>query len=314
MLEGLTAHWGFYFSTTPGPGHIGVTDLSHTMDLIRQHPEWKTDLSSVPLEQRRCQHWKNHKIAMYHLMKLLIARMLVFEVFLQETIWLDRKLEDKHCRFWLLFQLFEGWPGAAVPADQTQHPFLRILESLQQLSQEDLGLLISRMSHIRSTYLAPNSRFIIGLDEAHHAVQLFPSSFLSLPDETVYRSMLDKIITTFDEEARPSKLVVLGTGLSWHDVEDWNRWAIGVSQRIPDTVAVIHPLSSENGDSSEELWSSLHYQGYEQTHGSTLQSEGRLDGEGDALMGECSTGEAGGRPAPGPNFPLSEAFDRVLRL
>ena len=50
MLEGLTAYWGLYFVTTPDSGHkLGVTDLSHTMELISQHPQWKTDLPSVPL-------------------------------------------------------------------------------------------------------------------------------------------------------------------------------------------------------------------------------------------------------------------------
>jgi len=105
-LECLAAYWGLYFVTALDSGRVGVADLSRTMDLICQHPEWKTDLSFVPFRERSSQHDRNHRIATNHLMKLLIAPMLVFEMFLQEAIQLDGKLEDGHRYSWLLFQLF----------------------------------------------------------------------------------------------------------------------------------------------------------------------------------------------------------------
>jgi len=182
------------------------------------------------------------------------------------------------------------------------------------------------MYHIRRTYLAPGSRFIIGLDHSYHAIQRFPSSFPSPPDKTIYRSMLQEIITAFKEVA-PDKLVVSGTALSQHDVKG-DCGVSGVSKRILESATVIHPPDLRK--STETLQPSLHKQSYEQMRGSMprcglpftsqVRSEGILSDGGDSLTGECGTGEAVIRQTLSLNFvfpqsrSLLETFDRVLRL
>ena len=242
MLEGLALHWGFYFVAKPDPKGVGVTDLSYAMDFIRQHPEWKEDLSELAPEQRSSQHDANRQITTDCLKRLLVARILVFEAFLEEAIQLDGKLEAKHRHFWLLFQLFEK-PGTVACPDRTEHPFLHVLKCLEHISHEVIETLVNRMLLIHSTHIAPG-RFVIGLDEIQHAVRRSPSCFMTSGGKFIYRSMLQEIVTVL-KLATPDKLVVLGTGLSQRDIKEEMTAISGAS------VIVFHKLGL--CDSSKKL-------------------------------------------------------------
>jgi hypothetical protein len=104
MMEGLTKYWGFYFVAVPDANGVGVRDLQDTLKDF-WYEEWMSDLRSLPPGERARQNEINSRIASKHLRKVLAARIVVFQLFLQLAIEVDGKILEKHKRIWLLFQL-----------------------------------------------------------------------------------------------------------------------------------------------------------------------------------------------------------------
>jgi hypothetical protein len=214
MLESLTKYWGFYFVAAPDVNGVGVRDLQDVLDEVAEDREWISDLSPLSSEKRAVQSNLNSLVASQLLKKVLAARIVVFQLFLELAIQVDGKLQEKHKRIWLLFQLFDQLD----PQVGTLHPFVWIMRNcLRQASAEALDILVERLDTIRGRYLPP-SRFIVGLDEAQQAVRLYRYSFVSSTNTEVLRSILHKIVKVFTKS--PIKLVVSGTGLFLEDLED----------------------------------------------------------------------------------------------
>jgi hypothetical protein len=72
---------------------------------VAQYSEWRSDLEEVDPGERARQEQVNSWIASKHLRKVLAARIVVFQLFLQLAIQVDGRLQEKHKRIWLLFQL-----------------------------------------------------------------------------------------------------------------------------------------------------------------------------------------------------------------
>jgi len=178
-MEGLTKNWGFYLVAAPDVNGVGVRDLQDILDDIAEYHEWVSDLSRLPSGQRAHQNELNGLIASKHLRKVLAARIVVFQLFLQLAIVVDGELQEKHKRIWLLFQLSDQ----LGPHGGTLHPFVQIIRNcLRHASNDALVTLVERLNDIRNKYL-PQSHFIFGLDEAQRAARLYPHSFiLSLGD------------------------------------------------------------------------------------------------------------------------------------
>ena len=173
MLEGLTKYWGFYFVAIPDVNRVGVRDFKDTLNRFAEDEEWIPDLRRLPPGERVLQNRHNSQIASKHLRRLLAARIVVFQLFLQLAIEVDGELLEKHKRIWLLFQLSDRLgPYAGI------HPFVQITrKSLRHASNEALIILVERLDDILGKYL-PRSHFIIGLDEAQRAARLYPCSFI----------------------------------------------------------------------------------------------------------------------------------------
>jgi hypothetical protein len=213
MLECFTRYWGFYFVAAQDINEVGVRDLQEALD---DGAEGITDLRSLPPKERADPNKENRKIASTVFKKLLAARMVIFELFLELAIKVDGVLEEKHKRIWLLFQLFDNLD----PRARTEHPFLRIMRNcLNGASADSLDILVGRFDDIRTRH-SPllQSCFIIGLDEAQAAVRMYPSCFVSSSGSGTLQSIVRDIVRVFTD--LPIKLVVSGTGLSLGDLHD----------------------------------------------------------------------------------------------
>ncbi|KAF8224450.1 hypothetical protein L208DRAFT_1461528 [Tricholoma matsutake] len=110
IMEGLTKYWGFYLVAIPDANGVGIRDLQDALEGITDYQEWMSDLSDLPSGQ-----W---------LWKVLAARVVIFQLFLQLTIVVDGKLQEKHKRIWLLFQLSDQLYRGGI-----LHPFVHIIKN-----------------------------------------------------------------------------------------------------------------------------------------------------------------------------------------
>ncbi|KIM36116.1 hypothetical protein M413DRAFT_32015 [Hebeloma cylindrosporum] len=187
-----------------------------------------SDLTPLYLQDRVIQSEVNTCIASHLLKKVLAARIVIFQLFLELAIEVDGKLLEKHKRIWLLFQLRDQ----IDPQSGTQHPFLRVIQyCLKGASFDALDELLNRFTPLVEKYLKnPDPRckhFIIGLDEAQHAIRLYPHSFTSNSsgDGKLLRSFLRQMVSVFSRV--PSKLVVSCTSMSLEDLtDDYGLWSV----------------------------------------------------------------------------------------
>ena len=230
-MEGLTKYWGFYLVAIPDVNGVGIRDLQDALEDIGGCREWTSDLRPLPSGQRSRQNDLNGLIASKHLRKVLAARIAVFQLFLQLAIVVDGKLQEKHKRIWLLFQLSDQLSRGGI-----LHPFVQIIKKcLRHASNEALVTLIERLTDIREKYL-PQSHFIVALDEAQRATRLYPYSFISSSSDGVFRSIIREIVKVFTQPQMT--LVVSGTRVSLAELED--ALASGVSK--PGAVKLFHQL------------------------------------------------------------------------
>ena len=222
MLEVLTKYWGFYLVATPDPNGVGVQDLRNALDDLTEDSSWVSDLKTVDVAFRATQESINSQITSKQLRKVLAARIVVFRLLLQLAIQADGKVQEKHKRIWLSFQLSD----TLIHFSAQPHPFVLIIRKcLVHASSAALDTLVGRLVDIRVEYLQ-NSHFILGLDEVQWAFRKYPRSFISSTDPTMFRSIIREVLKVFTKW--PIKLIMSGTGVSLNDLED--SMASGVSK------------------------------------------------------------------------------------
>jgi len=231
-MEALTVYWGFYLVATPDANGVGIRDLQDALELVAHYREWVPDLKQVPAEKRAAQDEVNNRITSRAFRRVLAARVVVFQLFLQVAVQVDGWLQEKHKWIWLLFQLFDQLDAQGGGL----HPFIRITNKLRHASDDALDALVDHLSDIITEYF-PRSRLILGLDEAQWASRLYPYSGLSSSNPGAFRSIIREMVKAFTKA--PVKLVVSGTGVSLADLED--NIASGVGKPT-HTVKVIHEL------------------------------------------------------------------------
>ena len=231
-MEGLTKYWGFYLVASPDASGVGVRDLQDALDDIARCSEWRSDLKEInDVGERARQEKINSKIAFKRLQKVLVARIVVFQLFLQLAIQVDGRLQEKHKRIWLLFQLSDDLhPFSGL------HPFVQIIRNcLRHASGDALDVLVERFINIRRDMLS-GSDFILGLDEAQRASRLYPRSFISSTNPDKFRSIIREVVKVFTES--PIKLIVSGTDLSLPDLRD--AMSSGVTKPTVLSVRLFH--------------------------------------------------------------------------
>jgi hypothetical protein len=157
ILESLTKYWGFYFVVFPHGNGIGIQDLEKALEELPPNDCWKTDPHNVD-DNGECQ--ANSWIVTRAAKKVLAARIVAFQLFLELVIKVDKKLEEKHKCSWLFFQL----SNPQVDASNT-HPIVQIMKNcLHQASNDALDKLMQHLDLIREKYI-PLTHFIVGMDE-----------------------------------------------------------------------------------------------------------------------------------------------------
>jgi hypothetical protein len=205
--------------------------LQDTLAELCQDASWVTDLHDIDDNDRRNKSDFNGRIASRAFKKVLAARIVAFELFLEAVIKVNKKLEEKHKHYWLLFQLFN--PQADII---DKHPIVQIMKNcLHQASTDALNKLIKHFYLIHTRYM-PHTHFIVGVDEAQQAVRLYCHSFVSSTNDKAFRSIICEIAKVFT--TLPIKLVVSGTCTTKDDLHDLR--ASGVSKHDP--VELYHDL------------------------------------------------------------------------
>jgi hypothetical protein len=206
--------------------------LQDALELIVRYREWVPDLRALAPEERTAQNNTNNQIASRAFRRVLAARIVVFQLFLRVAMKIDGRLQPKHKRIWLLFQLFDQ----LNPQGGGLHPFIQIVNTLRNASDDALDNLINRLTGIINEYFS-GSRLILAIDEAQWATRLYPYCGMSSSSPGAFRSIIREMVKVFTKA--PVKLVVSGTGVSLADLED--NVAPGVG-KPPHTVEVFHEL------------------------------------------------------------------------
>ncbi|KAF8341836.1 hypothetical protein F5887DRAFT_1062436 [Amanita rubescens] len=232
IMEALTKYWGFYLVATPDANGVGIRDLHDALELVTRYREWVPDLRALASEKRTNQNSINNQIAYRAFRRVLAARIVVFELFLQVATQIDGALQAKHKRIWLSFQLFDQ----LNPQGGGSHPFIQIINKLRNASDDALDALVNRLDVIIKKYF-PHSRPILGLDEAQWAARSYPCSGMSSSNSGAFRSIIHEMVRAFTNA--PVKIVVSGTGVSLADLEDSVASGVGKSTH---KVKVFHEL------------------------------------------------------------------------
>jgi hypothetical protein len=230
MLEALTKYWGFYLVAIPDINGVGVRDFQDALNEVPQYLGWVSDLQNLDVRERADQEVVNSQIASKHLKKVLAARIVVFQLFLQTVIQVHGTLQEKHKRIWLLFQLSDQlFPKSGL------HPFVQIFNCLHHASSKALDALVNRLHDIIRDFLV-DPHFILGLDKAQQASRMYPCSFISSNELNTAQSIICEVVKVFTK--LPIKLIVSGTGVSLQDLQ--GTMASGVSKS--DAVELFHKL------------------------------------------------------------------------
>ncbi|KAL5514186.1 hypothetical protein ACEPAG_2274 [Sanghuangporus baumii] len=195
LFEGLTMHWGFYFTTVVDPlnHNLGSEDIQQAIDeYIPMSRGFILKPETLGAENEHVAYKSNHLVAERRVIQVLTARILFFEHFLKiarETS-LDGSV-DKFKKHWLFLQLCSAnLLGSDV--------FMDLTKELTDASDEEFSL---------------DKDFFFVLDEAQVALDRLQDSFCSEQKEKVKRPVLRPIIKSW-QLATEFPIIVSGTSLS----------------------------------------------------------------------------------------------------
>jgi hypothetical protein len=190
---------------------VGVGDMQAALSAVSNYPDWTGDLRHCAADRRHILEESNRAIATKVLMKMLAARVVVFELFLKLAVELDGRLQKKHKLAWLMFQL----SNVLNPSDRSRHPFIQVnVDCLGGAAPEALQTLVGRLEAIRTRYFRDAPDFFFVFDEAQVAAESSPHAFISSIDGAKYRSKLREVIRVSADLNIPTiKFIVSGTGL-----------------------------------------------------------------------------------------------------
>ncbi|KAL5477030.1 hypothetical protein ACEPAI_3217 [Sanghuangporus weigelae] len=213
LFEGLTRHWGFYFTTiVNNENHrLGSADMMNIIQkFIPRSRRFTNNPADLDIKYQDAAFSSNHYIAERRVCQALRARALIFEHFLKvaREMYPDRSINEfkKH---WLFLQLLpedvlggdifgqlsedlnDASDGFLMMGNNSVHRYLRDLQKAFHLGDE----------------------FFLILDEAQRAINSLNGCFRSEQNQAVRRPVLRPIIKAW-KEATSFPVIVSGTGLS----------------------------------------------------------------------------------------------------
>ncbi|KAK7044957.1 hypothetical protein R3P38DRAFT_2881878 [Favolaschia claudopus] len=192
-FEGLCHNWGFYFAMQRA---LTRGDGSKDLAVMTGHIGAVLNPAAPPESLER-----HHAAAERHLSQVLLARLLIFDIFVECCV--GEGLTEEHKKQWLFLQVF---PSLGNTAD--------IFKTLAVfLGDYDTKFMIPEtVAHIRKL-LGPDSHLFFVLDEAQTAADTFPKAFDVNYGTYPY---LRKIVDTWDMHFSPDSIswVIAGTRIS----------------------------------------------------------------------------------------------------
>ncbi|KAL5476981.1 hypothetical protein ACEPAI_3167 [Sanghuangporus weigelae] len=213
LFEGLTRHWGFYFTTIVDSinHHLGSADISQATEThIPGSRGFIPNPWTLADENQHAAFYNNHLIAERRVIQILTARICFFNYFLRMARGaVPDESVDNYKKHWLFLQLC----SVHILGEDV---FKKLTETLMDASDE--FLLKERLAaHARLTELqiefSLGKDFFLVLDEAQVAIDRLENSFCSQHKQAIKRPVLRPIIRTW-QMATSFPIVISGTSLS----------------------------------------------------------------------------------------------------
>lgn len=225
LYEGLCQNWGFYFTSIRDPNGLGCSDLQVCIDgdlpasqqFTKDLPPRETLaydailLSNIKFVRRRFSH-------------VLLARLLVFRLFIDVVHELHGHLTEDHKKFWLMLQLC-SFLGDSDICTLLSSYFQHGTDSyVDETISDTLDAIHSAWDRVSESPL----HLFFAVDEANSSSQKFTDAF---SDEHGSHSILVEILRTW-RGRMPSNIqttfIVAGTQIPRQDFlhDDWKtyRW------------------------------------------------------------------------------------------
>ncbi|KAJ7137643.1 hypothetical protein C8R46DRAFT_1014362 [Mycena filopes] len=221
MFEGLCLHWGLYFAAVVDSSSIGSFDVGNTIHhYVPETPGFVTNLSTASGPTQYVLSLRhNRRIAEMRFCEVLLARLIIFRLFIE--IIKDRTDVVEPKKLWLLLQIRPrraGFSGGDF--------FDRLVQELRNSPPLWVRKQVTEhMDAIRSWCHGPGygtAPFFLVLDEAQHAARNHFSAFRSQKEESVYRPILREIVHAWVISffrALGLWMVISGTGIDMDVIE-----------------------------------------------------------------------------------------------
>ncbi|KAH6879719.1 hypothetical protein BKA70DRAFT_1207313 [Coprinopsis sp. MPI-PUGE-AT-0042] len=222
LLEGLCRHWGFYFTSLVDSSLLGSSDVENAISShIPDSPGFRANLPPAGTPAYENALRTNRQLASRVFRQVLLARLLIFDLFVETMSEHPEQHPQLLKQRWLLLQL---QPSILNPRvwDVFDHLSRELLSSASDAyincqTKTLLGQVRSRLSRLRSAEKMP---IFCVLDEAQHAASQHLPAFRS-DHSGAHRPVLREIVRAWDGQCAGQGvfMVVAGTGIS-KDVVD----------------------------------------------------------------------------------------------
>ncbi|KAJ7669440.1 hypothetical protein DFH06DRAFT_1125799 [Mycena polygramma] len=189
MLEGLCLYWGFYFASAVDSNRVGSFDVQNAIESYIPDSQGFTE--TLPDTAGHTGYMlaleNNRRIAARRFTEILLARLVIFQLFIDVIKTRLHILEPK--KLWLLLQLYPHKLGYG-------DIFVRLTVILRGSPHEWLKDQVQeRFEGIQEwCYSYENTPFFIVLDEAQHAARRHFSAFRSETQLHIHRPILREIV------------------------------------------------------------------------------------------------------------------------
>jgi hypothetical protein len=211
LFEGLCKHWGFYFVAEQDSSLLGASDLQQMIQQMGSHPDWISNV--LKSADPKVAIDGNEKIAFNILHRVLVARWLVFRIFIavaKEQH--DGRVPDDLKHAWLLFQILPSLiDGEHVLVAFTN----RALRGATSFLLIDLLVDLGLVGVLGSAFNAGRNQFYYVLDEAQVTGTQHMGGFVDLYGKTS-KPVLHQIIRTWNTNTVRWRIpfIVSGNGFS----------------------------------------------------------------------------------------------------
>ncbi|KAI4522598.1 hypothetical protein K525DRAFT_268745 [Schizophyllum commune Loenen D] len=259
LLEGLTSHWGFYFTMAKGSKGVGSDDWHEAVKGLATTPGFQThvlNVSTLGKESQVAQLNENHQFVGRRLDAILLARLEIFRCFLSHIPSSASPADAAVYRQrWLMLQLDPKILPGHREMDIFLHLSRAILEKCDSYFAEPPlsplvrnGLIaVTSGGDPTSPYPTDPSHstgpFYIVMDEAQAVANLYRDAFRSATRkglrEPERRSLFRAILMNLVERVQKTPVVVLPTGTNVCQA-DLNDSTISASQRFEHNTRSVH--------------------------------------------------------------------------